>query len=106
MPDMLTSLSGCPVLRRLTSTSMDCPGAIRRGAGKHNPVLLRFWVTKDGGSCCAIPPTDFIRRGSHAVNRGWRLRSGVLTYGHPLAKSGALAHISWDSVETQIRLFC
>lgn len=86
VPDMLTLWPSSPAPTKVTSTSMDWPGSIRRGEGKHNPVLLRFCVTKGAGSGSTMPPTPFTRRGNKAVNRGWRLRSGVdVISRHPLA---------------------
>jgi hypothetical protein len=77
VPDTLTLRPSSPAPTKVTSTSIDWPGSIRCGEGKHNPVLLRFCVTKRAGSGSTMPPTPFMRRGNKAVNRGWRLRSGV-----------------------------
>jgi hypothetical protein len=87
--DTLILLPRGPAPRKVTSTSIDWPGSIRCGEGKHNPVLLRFCVTKGAGFGFTMPPTTFTRRGNNAVNRGWRLRSGVdVICPHPLANSG------------------
>jgi hypothetical protein len=67
--------------------------------------LLRFCVTKNAGFGSTMPPTTFTRRGNKAVNRGWRLRSGVdVISRHPLANSGVWAHKDRDHVDTQIAL--
>jgi hypothetical protein len=86
VPDTLTLLPSSPAPTKVTSTSTDSPGSIRCGEGKNSPVLLRFCVTKGAGSGSTMPPTPFTRRGNKAVNRGWRLRSGVdVMSRHPLA---------------------
>jgi hypothetical protein len=86
VPDTLTLRPSSPAPTKVTSTSIDWPGSIRCGEGKHSPVLLRFCVTKGAGSGFTMPPTPFTRRGNKAVNRGWRLRSGVdVISRHPLA---------------------
>lgn len=77
VPDTFILLPPSPTPTRVTSTSIDWPGSIRCGEGKHSPALLRFCVTKCAGFGSTTPPTPFKRRGKKAVNRGWRLRSGV-----------------------------
>src|SRR5580693_9926999 len=102
---MQISLPPGPAPRRVTSTSMDWPGSIRCGEGKHNPALLRFCVTKGAGLGSVMPPTAFKRRGNQAVNRGWRLRSGVDVISRdPLANRGVWAQKCSNYVDTQIAL--
>src|SRR5580700_1573382 len=102
---MLVSLPPSPAPGRVTSTSIDWPGSIRFGEGKHNPVLHRFCLTKGAGLGSTMPPTAFKRSGIQAVNRGWRLRSGVDVISRdPLANRGVWAQKCSNYVDTQIAL--
>jgi hypothetical protein len=70
VPDMLMSPPPDPAPLRVTSTSIDWLGSIRRGAWKHSPVLLKFWVNKVMGLGSTLPPTALKRRGNQALHRG------------------------------------
>lgn len=89
LPVTLISCPPGPVPFNVTSTSIDWPGSIRRGAGKHSPVLLKFCVNKSAKSDSTEPPTTLTANGNQAVHRGWRLRSCVDAIGcHRCATAG------------------
>src|ERR1700682_5370689 len=50
---------------------------MRRGAGKHNPALLIFCVTKVTAAGSILPATAVNRIGNQVINRGERLRSSI-----------------------------
>jgi hypothetical protein len=74
-PDTWTSLPWGPWPTSVTSTSMNSPGSIRLGAGKHTPFLLTFCASNGISPNSTLWVAAVNRRGKHAVNRGYRLRS-------------------------------
>jgi len=84
--DMWTSPRSGPRPINVTSTSMNSPGSIRRGAGKHTPALLMFSVIKGTGAGSTLPATAISRSGKNTVIRLYRLRSRFdIIYFYPKA---------------------